>query len=371
MSESEITAPAKNRLEGIDFARAIAMMGMTVVNFSIYIGRAEGDPQWLIQLESLFSGRAAATFVFLAGVGVALLTSRARRERTPENRRAARMNLLKRGAFLFLLGVSFRAQWPYDILHFYGIYLTIASLVFLWPARWLTGLAVFTTLAFVAFYFALPPLLDLDYWASPSFANPAEALQDVFFTGHHPVTPWFAYFLVGMAIGRIDLHRSANHWRLLIGGALLIGLAKAIKFAALNLALVKLIPSENWGFAINYVADIFGTSAYPPAPLYILFGLGTGMIVLSLSLMICASEGRRKLFTPVIWTGQMALTFYLLHVYIGVTAAEWFLPEEAESVYWLFAWVIGFFIFCLIFATIWRSRYQRGPVEWAMRRLVD
>ena len=42
MSESEITAPAKNRLEGIDFARAIAIVGMTVVNFSIHIGHAEG-----------------------------------------------------------------------------------------------------------------------------------------------------------------------------------------------------------------------------------------------------------------------------------------------------------------------------------------
>lgn len=371
MSESEITAPAKNRLEGIDFARAIAILGMTVVNFSIHIGNAEGDPAWLVQLESLFSGRAAATFVFLAGVGVALLAARARREPTKENRRKARLNLLKRGLFLFLLGVAFRAQWSYDILHFYGVYLTFAALVFLWPARWITGLAVVTTLAFVGFYFALPPLLALDYWDSPSFATPGLALQDLFFTGHHPVTPWFTFFLVGMAVGRIDLHRSANHWRLLIGGALLIGLAKAIKFAALDLALVKLIPAEEWGYALRYVADMFGTSAYPPTPLYILFGLGTGMIVLSLSLMICAAGWRRTLFAPVIWTGQMALTFYLLHVYIGVTAADWFLPEEAHSVYWLFAWVIGFFVFCLIFATIWRSRFERGPVEWAMRRLVD
>lgn len=371
MSESEITAPARNRLEGIDLARAIAIMGMTVVNFSIYIGHAETDPSWLIQLESLFSGRAAATFVFLAGVGVALLTRRARTDRTPDLRRAARINLIKRGVFLFLLGVSFRAQWSYDILHFYGVYLTIAALVFMWPARWLVVLAFATVAAFVAFYFALPPLMDLDYWDSPSFANPWLAMQDLFFTGHHPVTPWFAYFLVGMAVGRIDLHRSANHWRLLIGGALLIGLAKAIKFAALDLAFVKLIPAEEYGYAISYVAGIFGTSAYPPAPLYILFGLGTGMIVLSLSLMLCAAEWRRKLLTPIIWTGQMALTFYLLHVFVGVTAAEWFLPEESESVYWLFAWVIGFFILSVVFATLWRRHHKRGPVEWAMRRLVD
>lgn len=371
MSESEITAPAKNRLEGIDFARAIAIVGMTVVNFSIHIGHAEGDPAWLIELEGLFSGRAAASFVFLAGVGTALLTRRARRERTPETRRAARLSLLKRGAFLFLLGVAFRAQWPWDILHFYGVYLGFAALVFLWPARFLVALAAGVTALFAALYFALSPVFGLDYWASPGFASPGEALQDLFFTGHHPVTPWFAFFLVGMAVGRIDLHRSANHWRLLIGGAILIGLAQAIHFAAVDLALVKLIPAEDWGFALAYVADMFGTSAYPPAPLYIMFGLGTGMAVLSLSLMICASAARRRLFAPVIRTGQMALTFYLLHVYVGVTAAEWFLPEAAHSVWWLYAWVAGFFVFCLVTATLWRRRFERGPVEWAMRRLVD
>jgi uncharacterized protein len=370
-SLSEITAPAAARLEGIDFARAMAFLGMMMVNFHIYIHNADTDPVWATQFASLFSGRAAATFVFIAGVGTALLTARWRRTRAKTDRRAARLSLLKRGLFLFIVGVSFRAQWPYDILHFYGAYLALAALVFTLSARWIVALVVTTTLTFVALYLALPPLTGIDYWESPSFHAPGAAIRDVFFTGHHPVFPWFAYFLAGLAVGRIDLHKASNHWKLLMGGIVLIALAKAIKFAALDLNFLKLVPVEAYGYALPYIADLFGSSAYPPTPIYVMFGLGVGFIVLSLSLMLCASEARRRFVTPVIYAGQMALTLYLGHVFIGVTGIEWFLPQKMESIFWLYGIVIAFFIASVIFATIWRRYYKRGPVEWAMRRLVD
>ncbi|WP_394692604.1 DUF418 domain-containing protein [Hyphobacterium sp.] len=368
---SEITAPAAARLEGIDFARAMAFLGMMMVNFHIYIHNADTDPAWMTQLASLFSGRAAATFVFIAGVGTALLTARWRRTRDVADRRAARLSLLKRGLFLFIVGVSFRAQWPYDILHFYGVFLGLAALVFTLHARWQIALAIATTLGFVALYLFLPPAFGIDYWESPSFHEPGAALRDVFFTGHHPAFPWFAYFLTGLAVGQIDLHKSSNHWKLLIGGIVLIALAKAIKFAALDLNYIKLVPVEDWGYALPYIADLFGSSAYPPTPIYVMFGLGVGFIVLSLSLMLCASDARRKFVQPVIYAGQMALTLYLAHVFIGVTGIEWFLPREMESIFWLYGIVIAFFIASVIFATIWRRYHTRGPVEWAMRRLVD
>jgi len=370
-SLSEITAPAAARLEGIDFARAMAFLGMMMVNFHIYIHNADTDPVWATQFASLFSGRAAATFVFIAGVGTALLTARWRRTRETTDRRAARLSLLKRGLFLFILGVSFRAQWPYDILHFYGAYLALAALVYTLSARWIVALVVTSTLTFVALYLALPPLTGIDYWESPSFHAPGAAIRDVFFTGHHPVFPWFAFFLAGLAVGRIDLHKASNHWKLLIGGIVLIALAKAIKFAALDLNYLKLAPVEEYGYALPYIADLFGSSAYPPTPIYVMFGLGVGFIVLSLSLMLCASEARRKFVKPVIYAGQMALTLYLGHVFIGVTGIEWFLPQKMESIFWLYGIVIAFFIASVIFATIWRRYYKRGPVEWAMRRLVD
>jgi uncharacterized protein len=370
-SLSEVTAPSAARLEGVDFARAIAFLGMMMVNFHIYIHNADTDPAWATQLASLFSGRAAATFVFIAGVGTALLTARWRRTREKTDRRTARLSLLKRGLFLFIVGVSFRAQWPYDILHFYGAYLALAALVFTLSARWIILLAILTACGFVALYLALPPLTGIDYWESPGFDAPGAAIRDVFFTGHHPVFPWFAFFLAGLAVGQIDLHKTSNQWKLLFGGVVLIALAKAIKFAALNLNYVKLMPVEEWGFALPYIADLFGSSAYPPTPVYVMFGLGVAFIVLSLSLMICASDVRRNFLKPVIYAGQMALTLYLGHVFIGVTGIEWFLPQKMESIFWLYGIVIAFFIASVIFATIWRRYHKRGPVEWAMRRLVD
>ena len=174
-----------------------------------------------------------------------------------------------------------------------------------------------------------------------------------------------------MAVGRLDLHRRGNQIRLLIGGIVLILLAKAIKFTALDMGYAKLIPAEDWGYSLTYVADLFGSSAYPPTPIYVMFGLGVGFIVLSLSLLICAVEWRRKALTPLIQAGQMALTLYLAHVFIGVTAIEWFIPRDRESVIVLFACVIGFAVVSVIFASVWRRFHKRGPVEWAMRRLVE
>jgi len=63
--------PKSNRLEGLDLARYIAFVGMVIVNFKIAMG-AEGDDGVLGLLTTALEGRAAATFVVLAGIGLGL-----------------------------------------------------------------------------------------------------------------------------------------------------------------------------------------------------------------------------------------------------------------------------------------------------------
>ena len=60
----------KKRILGYDIARALAIIGMVIVNFKIVMGADEHGPHWLLSFASLFEGRAAATFVVLAGVHV-------------------------------------------------------------------------------------------------------------------------------------------------------------------------------------------------------------------------------------------------------------------------------------------------------------
>jgi hypothetical protein len=62
------------RIVGYDLARALAIMGMVVVNFKVVMGASEAGPDWLVWLVNLLEGRAAATFVVLAGVGMSLIS---------------------------------------------------------------------------------------------------------------------------------------------------------------------------------------------------------------------------------------------------------------------------------------------------------
>ncbi len=60
-------APA--RIDGLDLARYLALVGMVIVNFSIVMG-ADNDTGWAHAFAQSLSGRAAATFVVLAGIGL-------------------------------------------------------------------------------------------------------------------------------------------------------------------------------------------------------------------------------------------------------------------------------------------------------------
>jgi uncharacterized membrane protein YeiB len=70
------------RILGIDVARALAVIGMIIVNFKIVLG--ENGENWLKTFAHLFDGKAAATFVVLAGIGLALLTNSAVKNQNEE-----------------------------------------------------------------------------------------------------------------------------------------------------------------------------------------------------------------------------------------------------------------------------------------------
>ena len=75
MTESTAgTRPIKvgGRIVGLDIARVSAVVGMVIVNFKITMSAENSGPQWLQGVAALLDGRAAATFVVLAGIGASL-----------------------------------------------------------------------------------------------------------------------------------------------------------------------------------------------------------------------------------------------------------------------------------------------------------
>ncbi|MEJ2156762.1 MAG: heparan-alpha-glucosaminide N-acetyltransferase domain-containing protein [Desulfobacteraceae bacterium] len=67
-----MTADA-NRIEGFDLARALAIMGMVLVNFAAMMEIDVYPTRWLGPAVDFIYGRAATVFVMLAGVSLSLM----------------------------------------------------------------------------------------------------------------------------------------------------------------------------------------------------------------------------------------------------------------------------------------------------------
>ena len=127
------------RLQAYDVARGLAFLGMVIVNYKILLsGLSPVGPDWLNSLTGVFTGRAAALFVVVAGAGISLMASRAKEKET--GLAVFRFILCKRALFLVVLGYGWVELWPADILHFYGFYFLFAAVFVSLPGRWLWAL---------------------------------------------------------------------------------------------------------------------------------------------------------------------------------------------------------------------------------------
>jgi len=236
----------EDRILGYDLARALAVFGMVIVNFKIVMGAGEKGPAWLATLAGLLDGRAAATFVVLAGAGISLLSRRARMSGNRARLSQDRGTLWKRALFLFVLGSLYTPVWPADILHFYGVYIAAAAFLLSAPTKRLLGCAAALIAAFCALMFLFDYEKGWD-WSTLSYAvlwAPAGMVGHIFFNGFHPVVPWLAFLLLGMILGRQDMRSPAVRRRVFV-----------------------------WGVGVA-VAAAFGTGPMPPMPLYMLAGGG-------------------------------------------------------------------------------------------------
>jgi len=368
MSET-LSAPISSRILGLDLARALAIFGMLTVNFRAKL-TGEELPEWLLHLAEQIDGRAAALFVFLAGMGVALLTGKSRRWGDPAALRADRFLLLRRALFLFVIGMAFRQIWDFDILHFYGVYLFAVSFLFAARERWVVAIIAALTFLFPLLYYVLPGQFGIPFWGTTESLHPREIAIDLFFQGYHPVAPWFAFLLAGMLVGRLDLSARRTRRRMLVAGLLLVLVSEALAQLLLNFGGLKLAFALGPRETVEAAADVFGSDPYPPMPLFVTVGIGWALTVSSLCLGIAGRWGKRPWLTPLIHTGQLALSVYIFHGTVGIWAPGWFGYEPPQSLPWVLGYCVIFYAVTILLATLWRRAFARGPVESAMRWLT-
>ena len=86
-----------NRIIGIDVARAISIIGMIIVNFKLVLG-GQGT-KWMENFAGFFDGKASATFVTLAGVGIALMTNSTVKNGDFEKLKKTKIQILREVSF--------------------------------------------------------------------------------------------------------------------------------------------------------------------------------------------------------------------------------------------------------------------------------
>lgn len=359
-----------SRILGFDLARALAIFGMITVNFRAKLTDAE-EPEWLHRLVEQVDGRAAALFVFLAGVGVALLTRRSRESGDRAAVMSDRWLLWRRALFLFVVGLAFRTVWNFDILHFYGVYLFAVAFLLTVPSRWVVATGLILTFVFPILFYVVPAQLGISFWGTNHGFYPGDLATDIFFQGYHPFAPWFAFLLFGMVVGRLDLGDRALRRRLLIAGLLMVLVAEGLAQAMLELGGLKL----GFGIAdralVEAAADSFGSDPYPPMPLFVLAGTGWAMAITMLALGIGRRWADRAWLTPLAHAGQLALSIYVFHGTIGAWAPAWAGYPPPQSLTWVLGYCLLFYVVTVLIATLWRRIFARGPLEAVMRWMTN
>jgi hypothetical protein len=138
---------ATARLPGPDVTRAVALIGVVVMNYHGYLnggGAAAGrDASFAQALFDPWSGvlatRFAATFVLVAGVGVTLLTNRSRLGGDRAAISADRWRLVRRGVLLYGVGFLLNWIWSGTIIFFYGALFVVAAMIFTLRSRWIAS----------------------------------------------------------------------------------------------------------------------------------------------------------------------------------------------------------------------------------------
>ena len=306
----------KKRIVGIDVARALAVIGMIIVNFKIVFG--EKGESWITSFAHLFDGKAAATFVVLAGIGLALMTNSAIKDHNQEKLKVARKKIIKRAIFLFVIGLSYIWIWPADILHFYGIYMLMTLLFINRPPKQI----LIGSIGLILLYPILLLLFDYetgwdfaileyaDFWTLSGF------FRNLFYNGFHPVVPWTAFMLLGLWYGRQNLRDER-----FIKKSLWVSLGVFIVIQGLSIGLIQFI-SKGSHKAIEGLTPLLGTEPMPPMPIYMINGISISIVIISSCILLAKRYENNKIVIALNKTGQLALTFYVAHVIFGMGIIE-------------------------------------------------
>jgi len=385
------------RLDSVDVLRALALMGMVVCHYPIFLSSGEGADAMLYFLSNHLLGGdfAASWFVFLVGVSQVLSA----KKRGAGNANDSRVVL--RGAAIFIFGllflllvVGYEELWDWDILTFigamtimllycrrapsWGLLVLCAVVLFITP--WLRS---FTDIA--SFYGGK---FESVGWLSdfiPNFLfDPAkdylggQTVRDnivgFFLTGQFPLLPWLVFPVIGFVIGRrLTENRMADDTPYL----LLIGLILA--FMGLFTAYAGSI-RPGFSVAGDYITPL---SFYPLSFSMATFILGVVLLVFTvlwnildrkpdknvnpgLLLIYCRQISKYSL---TIYVSHFALFYIPLHI-VQLATGKYYLRELTSTSVALAISIILLIVYYPVLK-LWDKAGGRFSFEWLLAKALS
>lgn len=382
------------RIVALDVARFVALAGMMAAH--LWMVDESGNSSAVL---GVVSGKAAALFAVLAGVGIALTSERLLAQGLVGR---ARWNLFGRGLALFLIGIILMAR-PSGIaviLAFYGLVFWLVIPLLTWSARAL--------LVTAGVWVVTWPLISLMIrgWLESALPSPGElelihipayVAKYFLLDGSYPVLTWISYAVVGLAVGRLILDARAQRTLPVLGRRLAtIGIAVSGVAAGVSALLLGPaggasilasgrptgVSAEEWiydGLGADRT-DTWWSLASPaahsgtPVDLGITIGIALGVIGVCLLL---ESRLHARVLTPVAAAGAAPLTIYAIHVVaVGVVTTVWAPSMSVHPSWWWSSpqlWAIHFSV-ALAIGVVLAILHRRGPLEtlvsWTGRRFA-
>ena len=331
------------RIGGIDAARALAVIGMLLV----HVGPRDRDSFGEV-IYNLPHGRASILFVFIAGIGISLLSAR------PGRLNSARLRLAWMAVVFLPLGLILQTldHGIAVIVHHYAIFYLFGILAMALPTRPLGIFAAAASICGPLAYFMIrmhwPDFVGRETVAVVD--RPLNIVDGLLLTGPYPLLTWAPALLWGMWVGRLDLGSGRCQFQvLLVGGA---GTISAASIAAIALQILG-SPSgpTDW-------RHLFSSSPHSQMPLWLIGSIGSAGAVTGAALVLVDRWPRSC--RPLVALGQLALSFYVAHL----IALHFFKDVlRRASVGEAMVSVLVLTVTASVFAVIWRRYFRRGPLE--------
>lgn len=355
-----------DRLPGPDVVRAIALIGVVVMNYHGYlVFRGDGRIPDSTVVERFFdpftgplSTRFASTFVLTAGVGITLLTRRVVAAGDRPAIRTMRWRLVRRGLVLYVLGQFLDEIWRGTIILYYGAMFILAAALFTLATRWIVAIGITSALAGWGIatwsFWQIEDGQSVAWLYQPGRTSVRQYVVDVMVNGTHPLFPWLVFLCAGIVVGRY-LH--IPEWRRWCGGTgvCLFVVATIVSQLADTPFTSELLSRHPFDRGLVYVASALGTSLVAFASISWLADRATG--------------GADVLVDPLRRAGQMTLTLYIAHILVFNLVVDWLDLVQPDGLGTALTFALAFWVVAIAAGSLWHRRFGRGPAERVYRAI--